>query len=59
VVEVRNEYKILVGTPQGKNNSEDLSADMRTVLACILGKQSGKLWTGFIRLREGARVLLL
>jgi hypothetical protein len=33
---------------------EDLGVDGVIVLDCILGKQGGKVWTGFIWLRIGA-----
>jgi len=33
------------------DNSEDLDIDERTILDWILGKQSGKVWTGFIWFR--------
>jgi hypothetical protein len=44
---------ILAGRPEGKNNSEDLGEDGKITLEWILGKWSGKLWTGFIWLRIG------
>jgi hypothetical protein len=36
-------------------NKEHLALDVhgRIILKCILGKLSGKLWTGFIWLRNG------
>jgi hypothetical protein len=36
--EMRNAYKILVGKPEGKNHSEDLDVDGRTILEWMLGK---------------------
>jgi hypothetical protein len=49
----------LVGKPEGKNSSKDLGVDGSTILEWILGKQGGKLWTGFIWLRIGTSVVLL
>jgi hypothetical protein len=36
--EIRNAYKILVGKPEGKNHSENLSVDGRIISEWILGK---------------------
>jgi hypothetical protein len=44
--EVRDKYKILVGRHEGKRPPEDLDIDVRITLELILGKQSGKVWTG-------------
>jgi hypothetical protein len=38
---------------KGRNHSEDLGVDERTILKWILWKQGGKLWTGFTCLRMG------
>jgi hypothetical protein len=38
---------------KGRDHSEDLGVDGRMVLKLILGKQCGKVWTGFIWLRIG------
>jgi hypothetical protein len=43
VGETRNEYKILVGKPVGRENSEDVGEDRNIILEWILGKQCGKL----------------
>jgi hypothetical protein len=51
--EMRNVYKILVGKPEGKSHSEELSVDRKITLECILGKQGEKVWTGFIWHRIG------
>jgi hypothetical protein len=32
----------------GRDNSEDVGVDGRIILEWILGKQGGKLWTGYI-----------
>jgi hypothetical protein len=45
---MRNIHKILVGKPEGKSRSEDLSVDGEIILEWILGKEGGKVWTGFI-----------
>jgi hypothetical protein len=44
---------ILVGKGEGKNHSEDLSVDANIISEWILGKQSGKMWTGFMLFRIG------
>jgi len=49
--EMRNAYNILVGKSEGKKHSEDLRLDGNIILESILGKQGGKLWTGFIWFR--------
>jgi hypothetical protein len=33
---------------KGSDHSEDLGVDGKIILEWILGKQGGKLWTGFI-----------
>jgi len=50
---MRNAYTILVRKPEGKRPFEDLGVDGRVILKLILGKQGGKLWTGFIWHRIG------
>jgi hypothetical protein len=39
--EIRNEYNILIGKPEGKDHSEDLGVDGRIILDWMLGKQGG------------------
>jgi hypothetical protein len=41
-------------TLKGRDNSEDIGVGRRTILEWILGKQRGKVWTGFIWLRIGS-----
>jgi hypothetical protein len=43
----------------GKDHSEDLGVDGRPVLEWILGKDGGRVWTGFIWLRIGINGELL
>jgi hypothetical protein len=38
---------------KGKYHSDELGVDGRMILDWILGKQGGKVWTGFIWLRIG------
>jgi len=57
--EMRNAYKVLVGNLKGRNQWEDLYVDGKMILECILWKQCGKRWTGFISLRIGASGRLL
>jgi hypothetical protein len=45
--------KFLSENPKGRDHSEDLGVDGRSILKCILGKVGGKVWTGFIWLRIG------
>jgi hypothetical protein len=49
----RNAYNILVGNLKERDYSEDLDACGKIILDWILGKQCGKVWTGFIWLRTG------
>jgi len=35
--DTRNAYKILVGKPEGKDHSQDLDADGKTIIELILG----------------------
>jgi hypothetical protein len=37
-----------------RDHLKDLGVDGRTILDWILGKEGGKLWTGFVWLRIGA-----
>jgi hypothetical protein len=48
-----NAYKILVGKPEGGDQSEDLYIDGKIILECILGKYGEKLWTEFVWIRVG------
>jgi hypothetical protein len=50
---LRDAYEILAGKPEGRDHSEDPGVDRRIILEWILGKQSWKVWTGFIWLRIG------
>jgi len=38
----------LVDKPEGKNHLDDQSIDGRITLQCLLKKQDGKVWVGFI-----------
>jgi hypothetical protein len=38
---------------KGRDNSEDLGTDGKIIVEWILGKQGGKVWTGFVWLRIG------
>jgi hypothetical protein len=40
---------------KGRDHSEDLEVDGKIILKWVLGKYSGKVWTGLIRLRIGTR----
>jgi hypothetical protein len=51
--EVKNVYKILVGTPEGRDHSEDLGVDGLIILKWISGKQNARLWFELIWLRRG------
>jgi hypothetical protein len=44
---------------EGRNHLEDLFVDERITLEWILGKQDGKVWTGFMWLRIGTNDRLL
>jgi hypothetical protein len=44
---------MLVGKPEGKDHSEDLSADRRIILKWILKKEVGRMWTELIWLNVG------
>jgi hypothetical protein len=41
----------LVGNPEGRDHLEDLGVDGKIILECIIGKYSGKVWTGCIWIR--------
>jgi hypothetical protein len=56
--EIRNPYKILVGNLKGRDHSEDLGIDEK-ISEWILGKQSGKVWTGCIWFTTGTSSGLL
>jgi hypothetical protein len=36
-----------------RDHSEDLGVDGKIILECIIGKQGGKVWSGFIWLMTG------
>jgi hypothetical protein len=57
--ETGSTYKILVGKPEGKSHSEDLSVDGKIILELILEIWGGKLWTICIWIRIGTSVGLL
>jgi hypothetical protein len=44
--EMRGAYSILVGKPEGRDQSEDLGVDGKIILEWILRKRGGKVWTG-------------
>jgi hypothetical protein len=48
--EIRNTYKILVGSLKERDHSEDLEID-GIVLKYILRKWAGKVWIGFIQFK--------
>jgi hypothetical protein len=48
---MRNEYKIFVGKPEGRDHSNDPGVGERIILDWVSGKQGGKLWTEFIWLK--------
>jgi hypothetical protein len=52
--QIRCVYKILDGNLKGRDHLEDLGEDGR-ILQLISGKQSGKVWIGFVWLRAGTR----
>jgi hypothetical protein len=41
------------GNPKGRAHSEDLVVNGKIMLKCIIGRQGGKVWIGFIWLRIG------
>jgi hypothetical protein len=51
--EIRIALTILVGTPEGRDHSDDLGVDGRIILKLILGKLDGTVQTGLIWLRTG------
>jgi hypothetical protein len=51
--------KFLSENQKGRNHLEDLVVAGKIVLEWILGKRSGKVWTGFIWLRKGTSARLL
>jgi hypothetical protein len=52
-------YNIVVGKREGKDHSEDGRADGMITSEWILGKQGGKVWSGYIWLRIGTSGELL
>jgi hypothetical protein len=51
--EMRNEYKILVGKPEGKRPLGRARRRWKGNTRMILGKWGGKMWTGCLWLRIG------
>jgi hypothetical protein len=45
---MRNEYKILVGIPEGIDHVRDLTSNVRITLRWVLMIQAQRLWTGLI-----------
>jgi hypothetical protein len=54
IEEMTNKYKIVVGNTNERSHSVNLGVNGKLISVRILGKQGGKLWTGFIWLRIGA-----
>jgi hypothetical protein len=56
---MRNVYKILVGTPEGKRHLEDLGVEGRKIFKRMLKKQGGKVWIGctWPRIETSGRLL--
>jgi hypothetical protein len=52
--DMRNAYKIFVGKPEGMNHLEDVNIDGKIMFEWYLGKEGGRMCTGFIWLRIGA-----
>jgi hypothetical protein len=50
---IQNVFNIIQKKREERDHSEDLGTDGKVILDWILGKQGGKVWTGFIRLRTG------
>jgi hypothetical protein len=55
---MRNAYKSMVGKPE-RDHSEGIGIDGTIILKCILGKQGGTMWIGYIwlRIRTNGRLL--
>jgi len=51
--EIKNVYRMLSENLKGRDHPGNLGIDGRTILERILGKQDGKVQTGFIWLRTG------
>jgi hypothetical protein len=56
---MRNEYKVLVGKPEGKRPLESSRHSGRILLKCILEKWGGRMRTGLIWYRIGTSSGLL
>jgi hypothetical protein len=56
---MRNVNTILVGKPEGEGHSEEPDIVGNTILEWLLGKEGGKVWTGFMCLRTGTSGRLL
>jgi hypothetical protein len=57
--EMRNAYRMLVGKPEGKRSLERPRCRWKIILDWILGKQDGKLCTGFICLGIGTMNMVM
>jgi hypothetical protein len=55
---MRNAYNILIGKPK-RDHSEDIGIDGKIILEWILGKEGGKVWTGYMRPKIGTSGRLL
>jgi hypothetical protein len=53
MVEKRNAYRLLVGSPEGKNHLEDQDVGWRIILGWILERWDVVTWTGLVWLRIG------
>jgi hypothetical protein len=52
--EMKNEYGILIGKPDGRDHSEDQGIDGIIILKWVFGEQGWRVWIGFIWFRIGA-----
>jgi len=49
--ETRSAYKILVGSPKRRDHSKNLGIEGKIILKWMLGKEGGKMRTGYMWLR--------
>jgi hypothetical protein len=49
----RNEHRLLVGKPKGRDHNEDQDEDGWIILRYILERQGRLVWTGLVYLRRG------